>query len=367
LDKARVCLIVGTRPQIIKSAPVLNALRKDNRLDVKLIHTGQHYDYNLSKIFFEEIGVMEPVVNLNVGSGTHVWQISQIMSALESVLPRLKPDMVIVPGDTNSALASALVAVKYKIRLAHIEAGARSFDPDTPEEINRRLIDHCSNLLFAPSRSCLLNLKNEHVLGDVRVTGDTMYDIFLANRDKIMKSKILDTLRLEGQDFIVATIHRTENVDQQLNLARILKIFKDISKQGVRIILPMHPHTRARMKEFGLSAGTITIIDPLGYHDMLALVQNSRAVMTDSGGLQKEAFWLGVPCITLRNNTEWIELVKSKVNFVLGLNQESILKQLDRVMNDKSYIKKFRTTKNPFGNGRASEKIASLISARVTD
>lgn len=361
MAKARICLVVGTRPQIIKSVPILKALRKRGT-DVQLVHTGQHYDYNLSKIFFEEMDMMEPTVNLNVGSGSHVWQISQIMSAFESALPRLDPNVILVPGDTNSALASALVAVKNKIKLAHVEAGARSYDPDTPEEINRRLIDHCSNLLFAPSRNCLANLKNESVLGNSLLTGDTMYDAFLANHGKIRKSQITEKIGVKDVDFIVATIHRTENVDQQTNLTRIMKIFVEMAKHGIRVVLPMHPHTRAKLKEFGLSQDAVTVVDPLGYYDMLALVEHSKAVVTDSGGLQKEAFWLGIPCITMRNHTEWTELVKAKANFVLGLDESEILKQVDRVMYNRAYRKRLRAVKNPFGDGKASEKIALLLS-----
>jgi UDP-N-acetylglucosamine 2-epimerase len=365
VGKARICLVVGTRPQIIKSSPILEALRKNREIDVQLVHTGQHYDYNLSKIFFEQMDIMKPTVNLNIGSGTHVWQISQIMSALETVLPSLMPDIIVVPGDTNSALASALVAVKYKIKLAHIESGARSYDLNTPEEINRRLIDHCSNLLFTPSRNCLLNLKSERVLGDIHMTGDTMYDLFLANHNMIGKNRIAEKLGVKDENFIVATIHRTENVDQRSNLTSIMKILKEITKSGIKVILPMHPHTRAKLKEFELSGDVITIIDPLGYHDMLALVRDSKLVLTDSGGLQKEAFWLGIPCITMRNHTEWTELVTLRANFVLGLKREAILKQIDRIINDKTYYKRLRYLKNPFGDGKASEKIASLLFHKI--
>jgi len=360
MSKLKVCLILGTRPQIIKSAPIIKLLQDE--FTVQLVHTGQHYDYQLSKAFFDELDIMNPTINLDVGSGTHVWQISQIMSKLENLLLKMKPDIVLVPGDTNSALASALVASKLKIKLAHIEAGARSNDFNTPEEVNRRLIDHCSDILFAPTRNCLNNLKNESVFGKSYMAGDTMYDAFLENYDKIKRSKIRERLGINSKQLAVVTIHRTENVDVKANLHMIIEILNGINEQGIEVVFPVHPHTRSRLEEFKISCKGITVVDPLGYYDMLKLVEQANVVLTDSGGLQKEAFWLRVPCITLRNSTEWEETVNLKVNFVLGLNKKAILNKVHAIINNSDFRKKFRGIRNPFGYGRASKKIVSLLS-----
>ncbi len=361
MNKTKVCLIVGTRPQIIKSAPILKALVNDDFI-VQLVHTGQHYDYQLSKAFFDEMDIMNPTLNLEVGSGTHVWQISQILSRLEHPLLKLEPDVVVVPGDTNSALASALVASKLKIKLAHVEAGARSNDFTAPEEINRRLIDHCSEILFAPTRNCLDNLRKESVFGKSYMVGDTMYDAFLENYDKIKRSKIRERLGINSKQLAAVTIHRTENVDVKANLHMVIEILNGINEQGIEVVFPMHPHTRSRLEEFKISYKGITVVDPLGYFDMLKLVEEASVVLTDSGGLQKEAFWLHVPCITLRNSTEWEETVKLKVNFVFGLNKKVILNKVHAIINNSDFRKRFRDIRNPFGDGRASKRIVSLLS-----
>lgn len=357
----KVCLIVGTRPQIIKSAPILKSLRGSD-FKVQLVHTGQHYDYQLSKAFFDEMDIMNPTVNLEVGSGTHIWQISQIMSRLEQVLLKLKPDMVLVPGDTNSALASALVASKLNIKLAHVEAGARSNDFSMPEEVNRRLIDHCSSILFAPTRNCLTNLRNESIFGDSHMTGDTMYDSFLGNYDGIKRSKVTEKLGLNNKGYVTVTIHRTENVDVEANLCMVMRILNGITNQGIEVVFPMHPHTKSKLRGFKIPYNGITVVDPLGYYDMLKLSGDASIVLTDSGGLQKEAFWLGVPCITLRNSTEWQETVKLKVNFVLGLNKKAILRKVYQITNNSDFQKRFRNIRNPFGDGKASRRIVSLLS-----
>jgi len=356
----KVCLILGTRPQIIKSAPILKELHKNNFV-VQLVHTGQHYDYELSKAFFDQMDIMNPTLNLGVGSGTHIWQISQIMSKLESTLLKLDPDIVLVPGDTNSALAAALVAAKLGIKLAHIEAGPRANEL-TPEEINRRLIDHCSDILFAPTKNSLTNLRNESVYGYSYLTGDTMYDAFLENYDKIKRSKVREKLGLGNKRFVVVTIHRIENVDFSENLHKLIQILAGIINLGIEVVFPIHPHTRLKSRQFNISYNQINIVDPLGYHDMLKLIEGASILLTDSGGLQKEALWLGVPCITLRNSTEWMETVKLNVNFVLGLKEKAILRKVNEIINNSDFRKRFRNMRNPFGDGKASRKIVSLLS-----
>jgi len=281
----RIAVILGTRPQIIKTAPVIQeALRQ--KLEIEIIHTGQHYDYRLSQIFIGEFGLPEPGVNLEVGSGSHAYQTGEIMLRLEKYLAEDTYSLVLIPGDTNSALAGALTSVKLGIPVAHIEAGARCYDMRMAEEINRRLIDHCSKLLFAPTPNCKKNLEKESVTGEIHLTGDTMYDIFLKFKDKVDGSDILERLKLSDKEYGLMTLHRAENVDDP---ERLRSIVEGIGKAEMKVIFPIHPRTANRLKEYNISLGrsNISIIDPLSYIDMFKLLRHARVALTDSGGCRR--------------------------------------------------------------------------------
>jgi UDP-GlcNAc3NAcA epimerase len=324
----KIVTIVGARPQFIKAAPVSKALRPAGHVEV-LIHTGQHYDYRMSQVFFDELGIPQPDVNLEVGSGSHGWQTAQMLMHLEEVLIAEKPDWVLVYGDTNSTLAGALAAVKLRIPLAHVEAGLRSFNREMPEEHNRVVADHCSDLLFCPTQTAVSHLSREGVTQGVHLVGDTMYDAVLqfaaiANQH----STIMQKLELKPREYLLATVHRPYNTDVAENLHNILAAFSDIE---VPIIFPVHPRTKSKIAElnedWGSKHGTpnVRMIEPVGYLDMLVLEQNARMILTDSGGMQKEAYFFGVPCLTLRPETEWVETVDAGWNVVVGANQAQIV------------------------------------------
>jgi UDP-N-acetylglucosamine 2-epimerase len=353
-----IAIIFGTRPQIIKSAPIIHeALKSD--LELKIIHTGQHYDYELSQVFIEEFNLPEPTVNLEVGSGSHAYQTGEIMLRLEKYLLRDKPSLVLVPGDTNSALAGALTSVKLGIPVAHIEAGARCYDMRMAEEINRRLIDHCSKLLFAPTLNCKKNLERESVIGEIHLTGDTMYDVFLKFKDKADRSDILEKLELSNKKYSLLTLHRAENVDDPVRLRSILK---GIGEAKMKVIFPIHPRTANRLKEYDISleCSNIKIIYPLSYIEMLKLLKHAKLVLTDSGGLQKEAFWSQTPCITLRDSTEWTETVEAGVNQIVGADAEKIAQAI-RTVDEKYDEIKERFKGKPFGDGNAAKKIVEIL------
>ena len=313
-----VALVLGTRPQIIKSSPLIHLANRDKQIELDVIHTGQHYDYEMTKIFFEELALPDPITNLNVGSGTHTQQTAKILLHLEKILQKQKPDLVIVPGDTNSTLAGALTAVKLHLPVAHIEAGARSYDLNMPEEINRCLTDHCSTLLFTPTENCTKNLLNEGInKNKIHQTGDTMYDVLLQQLPKAEKTKILNTLNLKPKTYALLTTHRPENVDNPKNLKNIFEAMMNLTP--LTTIFPAHPRTRKQLQKLKLynkiqKQEHVNLIDSIGYHEMLKLIKNAKFILTDSGGMQKEAFWLRTPCITLRNNTEWIETIHLEAN-----------------------------------------------------
>lgn len=303
-----IALVLGARPQIIKSAPFIHLTSKDKQIHLDIIHTGQHYDYEMTKMFFEELRLPDPMANLNVGSGTHAQQTAKIMLRLEKILQKQKPDLVIVPGDTNSTLAAALTAAKLHIPVAHIEAGARSYDIKMPEEINRRLTDHCSTLLFTPTENCTRNLLKEGInKNKIHQTGDTMYDVLLQQQPKAEKTTILKQLNLKPKTYALLTTHRPENVDNPNNLKNIIEAM--IKLKPLTIIFPAHPRTQKQLRKFKLynkiqKQKHIKLIKPTGYHETLKLIKNATLILTDSGGMQKEAFWLKTPCITLRQSTK---------------------------------------------------------------
>jgi UDP-N-acetylglucosamine 2-epimerase len=340
--------IVGARPQFIKLSALVKKIKEYNlgskcKFYQKIIHTGQHYDYEMSEIFFKELEIPKPDYNLEVGSYSHGKQTGLMLERIEEVLLKEKPNIVIVYGDTNSTLAGALAAVKLKIPVAHVEAGLRSFRIDMPEEINRVLTDHISSLLFCPTETAVSNLKREGITKNVYLVGDVMYEVL---RDAIKisekKSRILTKLNLTPKSYYLATIHRAENTDNFENLKNIFLALKEISKLK-KVIIPLHPRTRKKIssKHFSFisNCSSLVIIDPVSYLDMIMLEKNAEKILTDSGGVQKESFWLGVPCITLRNETEWVETLKFKLNVLVGTDTKKII---DEVQKPIFYIRKIK-------------------------
>ncbi|MBD3426750.1 MAG: UDP-N-acetylglucosamine 2-epimerase (non-hydrolyzing) [Candidatus Omnitrophica bacterium] len=346
-DRGKIISIVGARPQFIKLAPLVRAFReKAPKVEHVIVHTGQHYDYNMSKVFFEELGLPEPDFHLGVGSAEHGLQTALMLRKIEEVFLLNKPDRVIVYGDTNSTLAGALAAAKLHIPVDHVEAGLRSYDRTMPEEINRALTDHCSSILFCPTENAVNNLSKEGFSNIVnggklvedtpRLTGkepfvlnvgDIMYDSFLlclGIAEK--KSRIIEELSLKGEEYCLATVHRAENTDDETRLRNILEALNAIGKD-TQVVFPMHPRTRKCLEKYDIRQRDlqgIRMIDPVSYFDMLILEKNAKVILTDSGGMQKEAYFAGVPCITLREETEWIETVEAGWNFLVGADKSRI-------------------------------------------
>lgn len=311
----KLVTIIGARPQFIKAASISRAFQ-ENRPDVAevILHTGQHYDVNMSDVFFAELEIPAPTYNLGIGGGTHGQNTGRMIEKIEGVLIAEKPDWIIVYGDTDSTLAGALAASKLHIPVAHVEAGLRSFNRRMPEEINRVVVDHVSDLLFAPTEVGVCNLENEGIAKDkIHLVGDVMYDAALFYGAKAdTESRILERLSLNSKQYMLATVHRQENTDDPDRLEVILNGF---SRAPLPIVWPMHPRTRQRIHQFGhIVPKTVNIIEPVGYLDMVMLERHAKLIATDSGGVQKEAFFHRVPCLTLRSETEWIELVDKGVN-----------------------------------------------------
>lgn len=364
----KIVSVVGTRPQFIKAAPVSWELRKEHK--EILVHTGQHYDYFMSAVFFDELGIPKPDYNLGVGSASHGKQTGEMLIRIEEVLLRERPDWVLVYGDTNSTLAGALAAAKLHIPVAHVEAGLRSFNREMPEEVNRVLTDHVSDLLFCPTETAVRNLAREGITQGVHLVGDTMYDAVLQFAEIArQRSTILQDLGLKPKSYLLATVHRPYNTDVPENLRNILAAFAEIEEP---IILPVHPRTRQRIVEFGLgnpqsfdyaqdksATRNPKLIEPVGYLDMLVLEQNARLILTDSGGMQKEAYFFGVPCVTLRPETEWVETVEAGWNVVVGASGAQIVSAVNGRKSPKG------TPPAVFGDGQAAERIVGLITRRT--
>ncbi|MDW7731264.1 MAG: UDP-N-acetylglucosamine 2-epimerase (non-hydrolyzing), partial [Methanolobus sp.] len=312
----RIFSVIGARPQFIKCAPLSRELRTEHQ--EILVHTGQHYDHNMSDIFFKDLGIPKADYNLGIGSATHGEQTGKMLSEIEKLLIKERPDVVLVYGDTNSTLAGSLAATKLQIPVAHVEAGLRSFDKSMPEEINRILTDHVSDLLFCPTETAVNNLKNEGITKGVCNVGDVMMDALNYNlRIAEKKSQVLKDLDLLPKDFMIATAHRASNTNKIENLSSIVKAFCNTDEN---IVFPVHPRTEKYLREYGLwnrLCEHVKVISPVGYLDMLTLMFNSKKILTDSGGVQKEAYMLGVPCITLRENTEWVETVNEGWNVLV--------------------------------------------------
>lgn len=352
-----ILTIVGARPQFIKAALVSQELRKKHK--EVLVHTGQHYDRELSGIFFDELSIPEPDYNLGIGSDSHAAQTGKMMIAIEDLLVKEKPDCVLVYGDTNSTLAGALAAVKIHIPVAHVEAGPRMYDLNIPEEVNRVLTDHVSSLLFAPTQTAVDNLKKEGLTEGVHLTGDIMLDSFLYFvKLAEHRSKIFAELGLKSKGYLLATVHRAGNTDVKQNLTNIVNAFLSVDD---RIVFPVHPRTEKYLKQYGLYDRlkydpNITLIDPVGYLDSIMLTKNAKKVLTDSGGLQKEAYFARVPCITLDETTGWVETVEDGWNTTVGSNRDKIIEAI------KHFEPKGRQRK-VFGNGKAAERIGQILAA----
>ena len=349
----KVASIVGARPNFIKLAPLSKELRK--RFTEIVIHTGQHYDYEMDRIFFEQLKIPEPDYHLGVGSGTHGYQTGEMIKRIEKVLLKEKPDLVVVFGDTNSTLAGAIAAVKLHIPVAHVEAGLRSYDRRMPEEINRVLTDHCSDLLFCPTERAVENLKREGITNGVYLTGDVMVDAINQNIKIAEKtSKILSKLNIKPKEYYLATVHRAENTDDPNRLKNIVEAFCEIEN----IVFPCHPRTEKFLKTYGLwdrLCEHVKVIKPVGYLDMLILEKNAKKIITDSGGVQKEAYIFKVPCITLRETTEWLETVEDGWNILVGADKDEILRCIE------NFNPSSNEYRNVFGDGKASIRIVKII------
>jgi len=370
----KIITVVGARPQFIKAAAVSRVIRefnkKKDRLQEVLVHTGQHYDYLMDKVFFEELELPRPDYHLGVGSGSHGRQTGIMLERIESVMQKEKPKAAMVYGDTNSTLAGALAAAKLRIPIAHVESGLRSYNSAMPEEINRLLTDHLSTLLFCPTDQAVRNLSKEGIKDGgariVRNVGDVMYDsILYYSKVAEKKSGILHDLNLvdlqsgfRNPQYYLATLHRAENTDDPKRLKSILRALNEVGEE-TRVILPLHPRTKKVTKVYHLFSEfkNIKFIDPLSYFDMLKLEKNAKAILTDSGGVQKEAYWFAVPCFTLREETEWVETVGSGWNVLVGTKAEKIVEGVE------GFHKKrpLRGRTPLFGDGKASEKIVQLL------
>ena len=332
----KLLCVVGARPNFIKLAPLLNTARNYPDIKITIVHTGQHYDYNMSKVFFRDLNIPAPDVHLGIGSGTHSYQTGQIMIDLEREVIKRKPDVIVVIGDVNSTLAGALVAAKLCIPLAHIEAGLRSFDRTMPEEINRVVTDALSELLFAPGGNAVRNLIREGIpRRKIFSVGNIMIDALKQYLPLAKKSRITQALNLTHANYALVTLHRPGNVDNKKTLTGIITALTAISKE-IQIAFPIHPRTKKQLKVFGLvkslkETGNIKVIEPVGYVESINLLINARLVLTDSGGVQEETTFLGVPCLTLRNETEWEETIKQGTNLLVGTKPEKIIDEAYKI------------------------------------
>ena len=353
-----ICIILGTRPEVIKMSSVVRECQQ-RKLDFFIVHTNQHYSENLDKIFFEELELPRAKYNLCIGSGTHAEETGKMLIEIEKVLIKEKPDIVLVQGDTNTVLAGALAASKIRIKVAHIESGARSYCRAMPEEINRIVVDHISDYLFASVERDKNILLHEGIAKEkIFVVGNPIVDAVLQNVNIAQKrSKILNNLKLKKNEYMIVTAHRQENVDTKDKLEEILQGLELVhSNVGLPIIYPVHPRTQKRFQEFHLQLPYgVKAITPIGYFDFIDLQANARAVLTDSGGIQQESCILGVPCVTLRENTEWPDTVKVGSNILVGTNPQNILNGVKKMIGSK------KTWENPFGDGESGKRILNII------
>jgi UDP-N-acetylglucosamine 2-epimerase len=353
----RILTVIGNRPQFVKAAAVSKLLRQ--RHEELIVHTGQHYDDEMSRVFFDELGVPAPDRELHAGGGSNTEQTARILGLLEQEIATAAPDMVLVYGDTNTTLAGALAAAQAGVAVGHVEAGMRSFDRAMPEELNRVLTDHASDLLLCSTDAAMENLAAERVAGETQLVGDVMADVSLAFAPIAeQRSDILDRLGLAPGDYVAATAHRAGNVDDPVRLERLVALLEAVPGT---VVLPLHPRTAARLDEAHLrarldDAPNVVLTAPLGYLDFTKLAANARAVLTDSGGVQKEAFLLGVPCVTLRDTTEWVETVEAGWNVLVDLDREAAVTALQQPT---------PTGERPelYGGGHAAERVCDVLDA----
>lgn len=349
----KIVTVVGARPQFIKAAAVSRAIKAHGGLNEVLVHTGQHYDANMSDVFFDELQIPRPHHHLGIGGGSHGQMTGRQLEKIEAVLLQERPDWLLVYGDTNSTLAGALAAAKLHVPVAHVEAGLRSFNRRMPEEINRVMTDHASDLLFAPTDTAVRNLAKEGIAGDqVQLVGDVMYDAALFYRDLARKPSWFDALDVAPGEFVLCTIHRAENTD---DMTRLRAIMQGLAASGLPVLLPLHPRTRGVLAEAGLPIpANVHVVAPVGYLEMTWLEIACRVVATDSGGVQKEAYFHGKPCVTLRDETEWVELVEAGMNCLVGANSKEI---------SRSLVEAEMLTNVPelYGNGTASDSIVEAL------
>lgn len=358
----KIACVVGARPNFMKIAPILEVMAKYPKLQPILVHTGQHYDYEMSQIFFDELKIPKPDVYLGVGSGSNAVQTAKIMISFEETVNQYKPDAILVVGDVNSTLACALVASKLCIPVIHVEAGVRSFDRTMPEEINRILTDVISDLLLTPTEYANENLKKEGVSEEkIHLVGDVMVDTLLKYREKANSDGILQELGLTKNSYALMTLHRASNVDVKENLSNLLDAIKEVQR-NIKIVLAIHPRTKARIKEFELekelsSMENLMVIEPLGYIKFMGLMINAKFVLTDSGGMQTETTVLNIPCITLRENTEHPLTIKQGTNTLVGNDKHLIISECQKILDGKGKSGSYPN----IWDGHASERITEII------
>lgn len=352
----KILTVVGARPQFIKACMLSRAIKLNSKMEEVIVHTGQHYDDNMSTVFFQQLNLPKPDYYLGVGSGSHGKQTAKMLVELEKVMVSVHPDVVLVYGDTNSTLAGSLTAAKLHIPVAHVESGLRSFNKKMPEEINRTVTDHLSDWLFCPSQAAVENLTREGIVNGVYLTGDIMYDSVLYFQDHaLQQSTILKDLSLSQKSYHLATIHRAENTDHPERLKSILKALQQLK---TTVVLPLHPRTKSKISYFKLtnliSSPNIKIVEPLNYFDMLTIASQANAILTDSGGLQKEAYMLQIPCITLRDETEWVETVQSGWNHLVGADTKQIVDAIETIQSPTEWP-------SLFGDGKTAQKICEIL------
>ena len=353
----KIITVIGARPQFIKAAALSREFSKHKEIKELIVHTGQHFDANMSEVFFEEMEIPKPTYNLAINSLSHGAMTGRMMEGIEEVLLKEKPDLLLVYGDTNSTIAGALAAKKLHIKVAHVEAGLRSFNMDMPEEVNRILTDRISDYLFCPTDSAVKNLKNEgydNIDTKIIRTGDVMQDaaMFYAQKSE-QKSSVISEIGLEK--FALATLHRAENTDSKERLTELVNGLNKIHHTICPVVLPLHPRTKAKLSAHGLQLD-VKLIDPVGYFDMIELLKNCSLVMTDSGGLQKEAFFFKKNCVTLRDQTEWVELIENKVNVLVGASSEKLVAESKNMLDADSNF-----DIDLYGNGKASGNIVKSL------
>lgn len=353
MQAMKVVSVVGARPEFIQAAPIWRALRQRAYVQEIWVHTGQHYDYQMAEAFFTDLGLPAPHYNLGVGSGSHASQTAAILCGMEEALTRERPDVVIVRGDTNSTIGAALAAAKLQIPVAHVEAGERSYDRRMPEEVNRLVTDRLSDVHFCASRAAVRQLAAEGYIASVHLVGDVMLDALLQHRDMAeTRSSILQQLGLRSQEYALATVHRAGNTDDPARLSGIVRALNEVDEP---VVFPIHPRTRQAVNRYGLSfAPHVRVIEPVGYFDMMVLEGHARLIATDSGGVQREAYFLRVPCLTLRDESEWMETVEAGWNRLVGAEPEAILAAWHGFS---------PPAEHPpvFGDGTAGEQIAAIL------